>query len=187
MNIFHRLYHCLMAVWLLPIRLIVFAQRNMRFYEDLAAWAEWKSCPYTTFYMRFVFLMSEYREFRNICYYRMGKISWMVHWICRPLDSLFIHCKDIGGGIMIQHGFSTIISAQRIGKNAHIYQQVTIGYNGEKCPVIGDDVQVCCGAKVIGGITIGNNVTIGAQALVVKDVVDNCVVGGVPAVVLKRK
>ena len=98
MNIFHRLYHCLMAVWLLPIRLIVFAQRNMRFYEDLAAWAEWKSCPYTTFYMRFVFLMSEYREFRNICYYRMGKISWMVHWICRPLDSLFIHCKDIGGG-----------------------------------------------------------------------------------------
>lgn len=79
---------------------------------------------------------------------------------------------------MIQHGFSTIISAQRIGKNAHIYQQVTIGYNGEKCPVIGDDVQVCCGAKVIGGITIGNNVTIGAQALVVKDVVDNCVVGG---------
>ena len=52
---------------------------------------------------------------------------------------------------------------------------------------MGDDVEVCCGAKVIGGVTIGNNVTIGAQTLVVKDVEDNVVVGGVPARVLKTK
>ena len=137
--------------------------------------------------MRFVFLMSEYREFRNVCYYRMGKVQYLVQWMCRPLDSLYIHCKDIGGGFLIQHGFSTIITAKKIGKNVKIFQQVTIGYNGDNLPTLGDDVEVCCGAKVIGGVYVGNNVTIGAQALVVKDVEDDVVVGGVPAVVIRRK
>lgn len=153
----------------------------------MVRWAEWKSCPYRSPYMRFVFLMSEYREFRNVCYYRMGKVQYLVQWMCRPLDSLYIHCKDIGGGFLIQHGFSTIITAKKIGKNVKIFQQVTIGYNGDNLPTLGDDVEVCCGAKVIGGVYVGNNVTIGAQALVVKDVEDDVVVGGVPAVVIRRK
>lgn len=160
---------------------------NPRFVEDLKRWAEWKSCPYKGKYMQFVCLMSEYKEFRNICYYRMGKWQYLVRWMCPPLDSLYIHCKDIGGGLLIQHGFSTIIQAERIGKNAKIFQQVTIGYNGDKRPVLGDNVEVCCGAKVIGGVHIGDNVTIGAQALVVKDVENNVAVGGVPARVIKRK
>jgi serine O-acetyltransferase len=51
--------------------------------------------------------------------------------------------------------------------------------------VIGNNVEVCCGAKVIGGVTVGDNVLIGAGALVVKDVPANTVVGGVPATVIK--
>ena len=100
---------------------------------------------------------------------------------------MFIRCPNIGGGLLIQHGFATIIQAEKIGRNAKIFQQVTIGYNEDKRPVIGDNVEVCCGAKVIGGVHVGNNVTIGAQALVIKDVEDNVVVGGVPAKVIKRK
>ena len=51
-------------------------------------------------------------------------------------DELKIMCvlytEDIGGGLYIQHGFSTIITAKKIGENCRIYQQVTIGYkNGE--------------------------------------------------------
>lgn len=46
-------------------------------------------------------------------------------------------------------------------------------------------MEICCGAKVIGGVNIGNNVIVGAQSLVIKDVEDNVVVGGVPAKVLK--
>ena len=68
-----------------------------------------------------------------------------------------------------------------------IYQQVTIGYSGDKHPWIGDNVEICCGAKIVGGVHIGNNVIIGAQALVVKDVPDNAVVGGVPAKILKMR
>lgn len=87
---------------------------------------------------------------------------------------------------MIQHGFSSTIGAEKIGSNCRVFQQVTIGWNGGKRPVIGDNVIICCGAKVIGGITVGNNVTIGANAVVCKDVPDNCVVGGVPAKIIKR-
>lgn len=181
----HKFRHIIYSLILWHLFLAVL--KNQRFREDLSRWAEWKSCPYSKRYMQFVFLMADYKEFRNICYFRMGKMQYFVRWICPPLDSLYIHCKDIGGGLLIQHGFATIITAQKIGKNAKIFQQVTIGYNGDKCPVIGDNVEICCGAKVIGGITIGNNVTIGAQALAVKDVESNCIVGGVPARILKYK
>lgn len=181
----HKLLQILPAIKLWILYPLV--HKNQRFTADLARWSDWKSCPYKSAYMQFVFLMAEYKEFRNICYYRIGKAQYFLHWLCPPLDSLYIHCKDIGGGFLIQHGFATIITAEKIGKNAKIFQQVTIGYNEDKLPILGDNVEVCCGAKVIGGVNIGNNVTIGAQALVVKDVVDNVVVGGVPARVLKTK
>ena len=53
--------------------------------------------------------------------------------------------------------------------------------------MIGDNVIICCGAKVIGGVNIGNNTIIGAQALVIHDVPENAIVGGVPAKVIKYK
>ena len=87
--------------------------------------------------------------------------------------------------MIVQHGFSTIINAKFIGKNFHVYQQVTIGYNGVCSPVIGDNVRCCCGAKIIGGVHVGNNVVIGANAVVCKDVPDNVVVAGVPAKIIE--
>lgn len=63
-----------------------------------------------------------------------------------------------------------------VGKNAVIWQQVTIGSSGGGTPWIGDNCQIGAGAKVLGGIRIGNNVTIGANAVVTKDVPDNCTV-----------
>ena len=74
-----------------------------------------------------------------------------------------------------------------MGANCKIYQQVTIGYNGEKAPSLGNNVTVCCGAKVIGGVTIGDDVIIGANAVVVKDIPNHCIVVGVPAKIIKRR
>lgn len=54
-------------------------------------------------------------------------------------------------------------------------------------PKIGNDVYIAKGAIVIGGITIGNNVTIGANAVVTKPVPDNAIVAGVPAKILRFK
>ena len=80
-----------------------------------------------------------------------------------------------------------MITAEKIGENFWINQQVTLGYkDNTRAPIIGDNVMVTCGAKVLGPIAIGNNVVVGANAVVVKDVEDNVVVGGIPAKIIKR-
>ena len=53
-------------------------------------------------------------------------------------------------------------------------------------PIIGDNVEICAGARILGPVRIGNNVIIGANAVVVKDVPDNCIVAGVPAHIIKE-
>ena len=70
----------------------------------------------------------------------------------------------------------------KIGKNCVIFHQVTIGSNtladskGKGAPVIGDNVYIGCGAKIIGNVTIGDNARIGANCVVTKDVPENCTV-----------
>lgn len=134
-------------------------------------------------------LLLEKEEFRNLFYYRLGNARGflpVLKLIAAPLPSLYIWTKEIGGGLFIQHGFSTVIGAEKIGKFCFVNQQVTIGYNGAEAPVLGDNVHITCGAKVLGNVRIGNNVKIGANAVVVKNVPDNSVVVGVPAYIIKR-
>jgi serine O-acetyltransferase len=88
---------------------------------------------------------------------------------------------EIGEGLYIGHfGGITISSSTRIGKNANISQQVSIGVSGQGekrgCPTIGDNVYLAPGAKLFGKITIGNNVVIGANAVIHKSIPDNAVV-----------
>ena len=152
---------------------------------DLRQWSRWQHQPCNLW--GFSFLLGSRSEFRSVFYKRVGVLRLLSSWWLRGKPTLEITTNDIGGGLIIQHGFSTIISAEKIGRDCKIYQQVTIGFNHDlKAPVIGDNVEVCCGAKVIGGITVGNNVLIGANAVVVKDVPPNCVVAGVPARVIRQ-
>lgn len=88
---------------------------------------------------------------------------------------------EIGEGFYIGHFGGIIISPSvRIGTNMSISQQVTIGVSGHGkkrgCPVIGDNVYLGPGAKLFGKIRIGDNVRIGANAVVHKDIPDNAVV-----------
>ncbi len=101
---------------------------------------------------------------------------------------------EIAGGLFIPHSFGIVIGASKIGKNAIIYQGVTIGaknldvpFSHGNRPVIGDDVIIASGAKVLGGISIGNNVTVAANSVVINSCEDSCVVGGMPAKTLKVK
>lgn len=96
----------------------------------------------------------------------------------------------IGKGTKCGYGGIGVVihSEAKIGDNCLIGQQVTIGGGNSKypgVPKIGDNVYVAKGAIVFGGIIIGNNVTIGANAVVNRHVPDNAVVAGVPARVLK--
>lgn len=82
---------------------------------------------------------------------------------------------NIGGGISLPHNMGIVISGHAvIGKNCTIFHQVTIGAdtikNSEKAPVIGDNVYIGAGSKIIGDVKISDNVKIGANAVVTKDV-----------------
>lgn len=135
-------------------------------------------------------LLWRIKEFRNLVIYRHRCYPIrrrLIGLIYPPMDTLYIDAFEIGGGLFIQHGFATMIAAKSIGDNCWINQQVTIGYNGQgDPPVIGDDVMITCGAKVLGPIYVGNRVTVGANAVVIRDVPDCCVVGGVPAKEIKK-
>ncbi|TCS05358.1 serine acetyltransferase [Rhizobium sp. BK418] len=131
-------------------------------------------------------LLNDYKEFRNLYYFRVPKARWF-SLFCREEPTLHLQTPEIGGGLFIQHGFATIINAEKIGRDCWINQQVTVGHSGKgRRPVIGDGVKIRAGAKVIGKITVGDDVAIGANAVVVKDVPPHCTVAGVPAKIVRQ-
>jgi serine O-acetyltransferase len=175
-----------LAPVLLPfLVLFLMTSRKNYIFADVDRWAEvlegrgpddaWSRL--CAFYRHMVF----HPEFRSLFYYRVRAAS-VLSFLLRPMPTLFIHTRDIGPGLFIQHGFATIITAQKIGKNCWINQQVTIGYSDNRdAPVIGDNVTINAGAIVIGGIAIGDGAKVGAGAVVIRDVMPNTVVVGVPA------
>jgi serine O-acetyltransferase len=138
------------------------------------------------------FLLLKYPEFRSLIYFRLTKINFFNQVLCNflsilytPQKTLYIYTGDIGYGIFIEHGFSTIVSAVSIGNNLHVNQNTTIGWSPSGAPIILNDVKLGCNSIVIGNITKGNNVIIGAGTVVTKNVPDNAVVVGNPARIIK--
>ena len=95
--------------------------------------------------------------------------------------------NTFGPGLCIVHRGTVVVNpGARIGKGCKLHACTNIGdYNG--APVIGDDVYIGPGAKLFGPITIGDNVAIGANAVVNRSFGSNCTVGGVPARVLSDR
>jgi serine O-acetyltransferase len=175
------------SIRLIPHLTILLVHRNNKIIKyEIERWLQLNRIKAGT-YWGFVHLMTFYPEFRNLFYYRIGPFKHLVNFLCPKMNTLFINTLNIGPGLFIQHGFATIIAAKSIGRDCWINQQVTIGYsNVSDAPDIGDNVAIKAGAQVIGGVTIGNNSTVGANAVVVKNIPGNCVVVGVPAYIVKR-
>ncbi|MFK5893313.1 MAG: serine acetyltransferase [Pseudomonadota bacterium] len=91
----------------------------------------------------------------------------------------------MGRGCKIGHrGIGVVINKDAvIGNDVLIRAHVTIGKkdSNSPAPVIGNKVVLGDGSKIIGNITIGDGVVVGANAVVVKDIEKNSIVGGVPA------
>jgi len=136
----------------------------------------------------FIKVCTRQRVFRNLFYYRLGEyVSVFIKWMLPPEPTLHIWCPSIGPGAHFEHNYATYLNAERIGRNFYCLQLVTLGNDGQmRRPVIGDDVKIFTGATIYGGIRIGNHVTIGAGAVVSKDVPDNCVVAGNPAYIVRK-
>ena len=89
---------------------------------------------------------------------------------------------DIAGGLYVPHPVGCVIAVDRIGENCSIIAAVTIGMRNEwKFPRIGNRVFIGAGARVLGGITIGDDAVIGANAVVIRDVAEATTVVGIPA------
>jgi serine O-acetyltransferase len=97
----------------------------------------------------------------------------------------------IGEGLYVGHFGEVIVHPEVVaGRNLSIGQGVTLGTRGvgsQGAPVLGDDVYVGVGAKILGAVRVGDGARIGAGAVVLEDVPAGATVGGVPARVLKRR
>ena len=141
--------------------------------------------------------MTVYVEFRNVFYYRLEQgggfgslIAKLARRIWSEVSTFKISCNEIGPGFVVRHGYSTVLTAERIGSNFFVHHEVTLGYDeGEvrRPPRIGDNVLVGVGAKVLGPISVGDDARIGANAVVLRDVPDGCTAVGVPARIIEGR
>ena len=113
--------------------------------------------------------------------------------VARLLTGIEIHpSAKIGTGFFIDHVMGVVIGeTAEIGNYVTLFQGVTLGgtgkERGKRHPTLGNHVVVGAGAKILGGIIIGDNVKIGANSVVLKNVAANSTVIGVPARVIKTQ
>jgi serine O-acetyltransferase len=122
---------------------------------------------------------------------RAWKLS-PLEWLFNKLNAVFGGCligrgAEFGPGFVLIHSMGVVINGQvKGGSNILIEHQVTIGAERRHSPRLGNDVFIGAGAKIIGGVVIGSHVRIGANAVVLDDVPDNCTAVGVPARIVRR-
>ncbi|MEK6526362.1 MAG: serine O-acetyltransferase, partial [Nitrospirota bacterium] len=125
--------------------------------------------------------------------HRVPFIPRAVSHLARWLTGIEIHPgAKIGTGFFIDHGMGVVIGeTTEIGDYVTLFQGVTLGgtgkERGKRHPTLGNHVVVGAGAKILGGIRIGDNVKIGANSVVLKSVPANSTVIGVPARVIKAE
>jgi serine O-acetyltransferase len=110
-------------------------------------------------------------------------------WSVVSAADIPINSAGLGGGLLLPHPQGVVIHPDaKVGPNCLLLQQVTLG-TGPKpgTPRLGGHVDVGAGAKILGGVIIGDHAVIGANAVVISDVPAHCVAVGIPAVVKRRR
>ena len=133
-----------------------------------------------------------YRFAHRLYKWNIPLIPRIISYLTRIVTGIEIHPgAQIGRRFFIDHGEGVVIGATTIiGDDVLIYQQVTLGgtgkESGKRHPTLGNNVIVGAGAKVLGNITIGDYVRIGAGSVVVEDVPEHSTVVGVPGRIVHR-
>ena len=141
-----------------------------------------------------------YTFFMRICQYtiKIRFIHWLFRLILRHYQFKYgisiHHTTEVGHGLYIGHFGGIIVNPNaKIGSNVNLSPNILIGQKLNKLtqtfdyPIIGDRVYIANGAKVIGGVVIGNDAIIGINTLVTHDVNENEVVVGQPAKVISHE
>lgn len=142
-----------------------------------------------------------YAGVQAMIFYRLSHALWRfkLKWLARFLSTfarwftgIEIHPgAKIGRRFFIDHGMGVVIGeTAQIGDDCTLYQGVTLGGTswdkGKRHPTLKNNIVIGAGAKILGPITLGNNVKVGSNAVVVKSVEDNQTIIGVPGRVLKK-
>ncbi len=134
-------------------------------------------------------IMNLYRLSHKAHQAKIPFVPYILSRIIRLMFSAEIpYSCELGEGVDLIHGGLGVVihPKARVGKKTKIYQNVTIGgREGRGHPNIGDKVYIGTGACILGGITVGDNAKIGANAVVIQDVPEGGVVVGIPAKVIK--
>ena len=159
--------------------------------EDIHQTIQVRGCTMKpdTLKKRFEHLMIYYPDFAFIFFWRINKLNYRWKSLFVPeMPCKIFRSTKIAGGMLCYHPFATVINAKTIGKNFQFRNGLTIGNkanNNRLLPIIGNDVTVGANVVIIGNISIGDHVVIGAGSVVVKDVPSNCVIAGNPAQIIK--
>jgi serine O-acetyltransferase len=184
-----------------PIFGYVITKKDERIEKDISAWKKQYKIKGGSNLYCIIYLLVNFKDFRNLYYYRLKCIAKNIknsffkrgvvaiillisEFTLRKYNTLLIS-GDIGGGLVLIHAYFSILSPQKMGENCKIWHEVTIGYRDYIAPIIGDNVQISPGAKIIGNIYIGDNSKIGPNALVLENIPENSVVVSAKATILK--
>jgi serine O-acetyltransferase len=147
-------------------------------------------------------IMLTYSGVHAVLMHRITHRLWKADWkllarilgsITKLFTSVEIHPgATIGRRLFIDHALGVVIGeTTEIGNDVTLYHGVTLGgttWNKEKRhPTLGNNVLVGSGAKILGAITVGNNVRVGANSVVIKDVPPCCTVVGIPGRIIQSK
>ncbi len=143
-----------------------------------------------------------YSGVQAVIIYRFTHLLWRykLYWLARFISTLArwitgieIHPGAvIGRHFFIDHGMGVVIGETSvIGDDCMMYHGVTLGGTSwdkvKRHPTLKDGVIIGAGAKILGPITLGKNVRVGSNSVVVRSVDDNCTVVGIPGRILKKK
>ena len=184
-----RLLGAIVFSWLYIPHLLVYVIGGSKkmIISDLGKYRRQVNIPLKMNMLLLLYLLHNNRWFRNIFYYRIGPMwDLLISW-WRPGDKSLIipYSTKIGEGLLMAHAYATVLNAESIGDNFSFIHCTTIGKKDDKRPVIGNNVSLGANVVIIGDVKVGNNVVIGAGSVVVKDIPDNSVVVGNPAKVIK--
>jgi len=152
--------------------------------RDLGSQGLWAMVVYRFGRWRYGVWPSPLRKIFSFIYKILFKFTQIVTGIELPCEA------TVGHNFVIDHFGGIVISGYaRFGDNCRIRNGVTVGLRrveDKRAPQIGNNVDIGAGAKILGPITIGDNVLIGANAVVIRDVPANSIAAGVPATIRAR-
>ena len=160
----------------------------------------WSVRSYLTILRHYEFYLHSFNALRNkwrfrpawggvipLLHHGVAVAFYFMRWRRKSLKTgMQVFPNTCGPGLAITHqSFVHIDNLTSIGKNCSILPMVLFGKNKSGRIIVGDNVTFGCGVTVLAPCKIGNNVYVGAGAVVNKDIPDNCVIAGVPAKIIK--